>query len=148
MRSDPEADVPTIKPVGYQTSHKEIRDLYHSVYLLRRLPGPLPCGPQQRKEAIQDILFSLRNWLHRWAYPAASKEDAPEAAAEPWSRSRRRENPHNEALWEAREAHQWELKAAHMLESDIERLHWWVGDAQNPNPHSHSSKPATESILG
>ena len=58
----------------------------------------------------------------------------PEAAAEPQSRPRRRENPHNEALWEAREAHQQELKAAHVLESDIERLTEQVGDAQNPHP--------------
>ena len=65
-RPDPEADLPTMKLVGYWTSHKEIRDLYHSVYLLRRLPGPLPCRPQLRKEAIQDILSSLRNCLHRW----------------------------------------------------------------------------------
>ena len=43
---DSEADQSAMKPVGYLTSHKEIRDLYHSVYLLRRLPGPLPCGPQ------------------------------------------------------------------------------------------------------
>ena len=43
---DPEADLPALKFVGYQTSHKEIRDLYHSVNLLRRSPGPLPCGPQ------------------------------------------------------------------------------------------------------
>ena len=35
-RPDPEADLPAMKLVGYQTSHKEIRDLYHSVYLLRK----------------------------------------------------------------------------------------------------------------
>ena len=62
-RPDPEADQSTMKLVGYQTSHK-IRDLYHSVYLLRRSPGPLPCRPQQRREAIHDILSSLRNCLH------------------------------------------------------------------------------------
>ena len=121
-RPDPEADIPAIKLVGYQTSHKQIRDLYHSVYLLRWSPSPLPCGPQQRKEAIQDILSSLRNWLHRQGYPTTSKEDVPEAAAEPQCRPRRRENPHDEAFWEARETHQWALKAVHVLESDIERL--------------------------
>ena len=148
QRPNPEADIPTIKLVGYQTSHKEIRDLYHSVYLLRRSPSPLPCGPQQRKEAIWDILSSLRNWLHRWGYPTASEEDMPEAAAEPWSRPRRRETPHNEALQEAREAHQWTLEAAHALESDIKRLSQQVGDAQNPHPCSHSSSWPQKSIFG
>ena len=139
QRSDTEADIPAIKLEGYMTSHKEIRDLYHSVYLLRRLPSPLPCGPQQRKEAIQDILSSLRNQLHRWGYPTTSEEYAPQTAAEPQSKPRRRENPHDEALQEAREAHQWALKAAHMLESDTERLSQWVGDAQNPHPSSCST---------
>ena len=85
---------------GYWTSHKEIRDLYHSIYsiyLLRRLPGPPPCGPQQRKEATQGILSSLRKYLHRQVYPATSKEDAQEAATESQSRSRRREDLHEEA---------------------------------------------------
>ena len=51
-RPDPEVDVPTIKLVGYQTSCKEIRDLYHGIYLLIRSPHPLPCGPWWREEAI------------------------------------------------------------------------------------------------
>ena len=38
------------------TSWKEIQDLYYEVYLLRRSPGPLPCGPQLREEAIQGHL--------------------------------------------------------------------------------------------
>ena len=91
---DPEADLPAIKLVGYWTSKKEIRDLYHSVYLLRRSPGPLPCGPQQGNEAIWDILSSLRNCLHRWVYPATSEEDAEGATPESQSRSRRREDLH------------------------------------------------------
>ena len=48
-RPDPEADIPAIKLVGYWTSHKEIRDLYHSVYLLRRSSSPPPCGTQWRE---------------------------------------------------------------------------------------------------
>ena len=53
--------------------------------------------------------------MHRWGYSATSEEDAPEVAAGPQSRPRRRENPHDEALWEAREAHQQVLKAGHAL---------------------------------
>ena len=62
-RPDLEADQSTMKLMGYQTSHKEIWDLYHSVYLLRRSLAPPPCRPQQRREAICGILSSLRNWL-------------------------------------------------------------------------------------
>ena len=79
-------------------SHIEIRDLYHGVYLLRRLVSPPPCGPQQREEAIWDILSSLRNCLHRWGYTATPKENTQGVAAESWSRPRRREDPHDEAL--------------------------------------------------
>ena len=59
------------------------------------------------------------------------EKDKQEAAAsthllvyqwESQSRSRKREDPHDEALWEAREAHQWALEATHMLEHNIERL--------------------------
>ena len=82
--------------VGYWTSHKEIKDLYHGIYLLRRSPSPPPCRPQQREEAIQDILPSLRSCLHRQGYITMPEEDAQEAAAatclsacqwESWSRS-------------------------------------------------------------
>ena len=80
-RPDPEADVSTIQLVGYWTSHKEIRDLYYNIYLLRRSPGPLPCRPWQREEAIQDILSSLRSCLHRQGGTAMLKVDQPGAAA-------------------------------------------------------------------
>ena len=64
-RPDLEANLPAIQLVGYQTSQKEIWDLYHEVYLLRRSPGPPPCGLQLREEAIEDILTSLRSHLQR-----------------------------------------------------------------------------------
>ena len=85
-KPDSEVGLPAMKLMGYQTSHKEIQNLYHSVYLLRRTPGPLPCRPQQRRETIQDILFSLRNHLHRWVYPITTKEDTLGAVTESWSR--------------------------------------------------------------
>ena len=58
-RLNPGADVPAIQLVGYQTS-QEIQDLYHEVYLLKRLPVPLPCRPKWMEEAIKDIPSSLR----------------------------------------------------------------------------------------
>ena len=125
-----QADQSDIKFVGYRTSHKEIRDLYHSVYLMRRSPGPPLCGPQQRRKVIQDILSSLRNHLHQWVYPITTEEDTREAVNESQSRPRGRGDPHEEALWEARVAHQRLLEAAQVLESDIERLSQGLRDAQ------------------
>ena len=45
-RPNLEVDQSTMELMGYQTSHKEIQDIYHSVYLLRRPPGLPPCGSQ------------------------------------------------------------------------------------------------------
>ena len=62
-RPDLEADQSTMELMGYWTCHKEIWDIYHSVYLLRRSPGLPPCGSQWRREAICNILSSLRSQL-------------------------------------------------------------------------------------
>ena len=134
-----EADQSAMKLVGYQTSRKEIRDLYHSVYLLRRSPGFPPCGSQQRREAIYDILSSLRNCLHQWVYPITAEEDTQWAVNKSWSRSRVSEDPHEEALWEARVVHQRALEATQVLESDIKRLSWGLRDVQWTRPCSGNS---------
>ena len=60
--------------VGYQTSCKEIWDIYHSFYLLRKSPGLPSCGAQQRGRAICDILSSLTGQLYWWVYPATTRE--------------------------------------------------------------------------
>ena len=67
-----EAGWSAMELVEYHTSCKEIWDIYHSVYLLRRSLGLLPCGAQQRGRAIHNILSSLTSWLHQWVYPAAT----------------------------------------------------------------------------
>ena len=54
--------------IGFQTSRKEIREVYHSVYLLNRSPGFPSCGKMRRRRAIQDILSSLETWQQRWTY--------------------------------------------------------------------------------
>ena len=41
---DPGADQSAMELVGYQTSRKEMRDIYHSMYLLRRSPGSPSSG--------------------------------------------------------------------------------------------------------
>ena len=42
-----------------------MRDIYHSVYLLRRTPGTPSCGERERRRVIHDILASLTVWLQR-----------------------------------------------------------------------------------
>ena len=116
-RPDLEADQSAMKLMGYQTSHKEIPDIYHSVYLLKRSPGPLPCRLQKIREAIHDILFFLRSWLHWRVYPIAAKEDTWGPVDEPQSRSRRRGDSPEEALWEARTACQRALEATQVLKA-------------------------------
>ena len=96
--------------VGYWTPHKEIWDIYHSVYLLRRSPGLPPCGSQWRREAICDILSSLRSQLHPWVYPIAAEETRG-PVDEYQSRPRRRGDLHEEAFWEARAACQRVLES-------------------------------------
>ena len=64
--------------VGYSTSQKEMRDIYHSVYLLKRSPGFPSCGEQQRRRTIQDILSSLTDRLNRWAHPTITRDLDPQ----------------------------------------------------------------------
>ena len=56
---NPEADQSTMGLIGFRTSQKEVREVYHSVYLLNRLLGFPSCGEMRRRRAIQDILSSL-----------------------------------------------------------------------------------------
>ena len=62
---DPQVDVPAIQSVGPQTSREEIRDIYHQVNKLRRLPGSLLCGPEWTSELTRDVVVSMQNCL-RW----------------------------------------------------------------------------------
>ena len=63
LRLNPEADVPAIQLVGYQTSWEEIWDLFHAVHMFKRLPSLLPLGPKWMEKATKDILSSLRSHL-------------------------------------------------------------------------------------
>ena len=60
-----EADQSALHLVGYHTSQREMRDVYHSVYLLNRAPGFPSCGEATRRRAIQEILSSLMDRLQR-----------------------------------------------------------------------------------
>ena len=61
-----EADQSTLHLIGFHMSWKELRDVYHSMYLLNRTPGFPSCGEVKRRRAIQEILSSLQDRLWRW----------------------------------------------------------------------------------
>ena len=65
-----EVDQSTLHLVGYHTSRREMRDVYHSMYLLYRPPGFPSCGEATRRRAIQEILSSLQDRQRRWTSPA------------------------------------------------------------------------------
>ena len=110
--------------VGYKTSRKEIHNIYHSVYLLRRPPGLPPCEDQWRRRAIHNILSSLTSQLHQCGYPATTG-DGQESKEEWLPRTNRRES-YEEVL---RVAHQRVLETAEVLEGDIKRLSQGIRDA-------------------
>ena len=101
----------TMELVGYQTSCKEIWDIYHSVYLLRRSPGLPPCGAQQRGKVIHNIFSSLTSWLHRWGEGWGSKDE--------WLPRLSRRESYEEGL---KAACQRVLETAEVLRRDIKRL--------------------------
>ena len=75
-----------------------MRDIYHNVYLLRRSPRFPSCGECQRRRTIQDILSSLTDQLHRWAYPTATRN--PDLWEGGWLRPDQQES-YEVALWVA-----------------------------------------------
>ena len=114
-----------MKLVGYQTSCKEIWDIYHSVYLLKRSPGIPPCGAQQRGRVIHNILSSLTSQLHRQGYPASTREG--QGSKNEWLPRHSRRQLYEEVL---KVACQRVLETAEVLRSDIERLSWGMRDVQ------------------
>ena len=75
LRLNPEADVPAIQPVRYQTSQEEIWDLCYEVYMFKGLPGLLPCGPKWMKKATKDNLSSPTSCLQRRGGTTKLEED-------------------------------------------------------------------------
>ena len=115
----------------YCTSCKEIKDIYHSVHLLRRSPGLPHYGAQQRGRAIHDIVSSLISCLHWWVYPAATGE--AQGSKDEWLPRLSRRESYEEAL---KAAHQRVLETTEALRSDIERLSQGTRDV--PQTHSRS----------
>ena len=113
---DPGADQSAMELVGYQTSRREMRDIYHSMYLLRRSPGSPSCGEQQRRRTIQHILSSLTVRLQRQTHPATTRDLSPQEGE--WV-GLDQQGPYEVAL---QVAHQRVLETAKALQSDLERL--------------------------
>ena len=102
--------------VGYQTSRKEMWDVYHSVYLLWRCPGSPSCRASRRRRAIQDILSSLQARLERQMYSAET--EGPGAHG----RERVGTEPlqsYEAVLWAT---HQKALQTTEALHNDLERF--------------------------
>ena len=93
----------------------EIREVYHSVYLLNRSPGFPSCGEMKQRRAIQDILSSLETQQQRWTCMAETQDLG--AHGREWEL----DMPHSyeAALWAA---HRKALETTKALQSDIYRL--------------------------
>ena len=90
-KPEPGADLSAMELVGYQMSRREMWDIYHSVYLLRRTLGTPSCGERERRRVIHDILASLTVQLQRQTQPTTTEE---------WARMGQ-EGTYEVALWAA-----------------------------------------------
>ena len=127
---DPGVDQSAMELVGYQTSWKEMRDVYHSIYLLKRSPRCPSCREWQRRRTIQDIISSLMDWLQRQAYPTAARD------LDPWGGEWVRLDWQGSYEVALQAAHQRALETAEALQSDLERLD--KEQRERSQAHSHS----------
>ena len=112
-RPNSEADQSALHLIGYHTSQRELRDVYHSMYLLNRALGFPSCGEVKRQRAIQEILSFLWDRLQRWTSPSEAR-DAPgnERESAPLQ-------TYEVAVWVAC----WKVvETATALQSDLDRL--------------------------
>ena len=108
-----EADQSALHLIGYHTSQKELRDMYHSMYLLNRAPGFPSCGEVKRRRAIQEILSSLWDRLQRQTFPAEARDThGNERESAP-------PQTYEVALWVA---HQKVVETTAALQSNLDRL--------------------------
>ena len=103
-----------------------------SLYLLRRSLGSPSCQEWQSRRAIQDILSSLTDRLHRRAYPAATGD--PDLQEGGWVRLDWQES-YGAALWVA---HQRALDTTEALQNDLKRLSREQRERSPTHPHGRS----------
>ena len=127
-KPEPRVDQSAVELVSYRTSRKEMRDIYHGVYLLRRTPGTPSCGEQERRRVIHDIPASLVVWLLRQTQPTTTGDVSPHAGE--WVGLGQQES-YKVALQAA--CHRV-LETAEALQSDLKRL----GSEQRRRSRAHS----------
>ena len=115
-KPEPRVDQSTMELVGYQTSRKEMRDIYHSVCLLRRTPGTPSHGEQERRRVIHYILASLTVWLQRQTQPATTGDVRPHVGE--WI-GLGQQRSYKAAL---QAAHHRVLETTEALQDDLQRL--------------------------
>ena len=128
-----EVDQSAMELVGYHTSQREMRDVYQSIYLLRRTPGLPPCCTQSRRRAIQDILSSLEEWLHRHGHSTSNRNLGPQER----QAGLNQRGSCEEAL---RAACQLALDTAEALRSNIKRLRQRRGRLQSHSRNCSQSR--------
>ena len=102
---------------------------------------PMEGRGHPRHPVLPEELLAKVGALPCWRRTNGGLLQPPQPIYQPesWSRSWRRDDPHDEALQESREPHQWVLEAAQMLELNIERLSQRVESTQYQCPCSCSS---------
>ena len=102
------------------SSGEEVQGIYNEVYQQNKLPGPPLYGSEWMEALDREICTSLEEWMWQRQGTARPEEDQrgatvsiiwPSCQAEsPHQTQGRTEDPHNQALKEAREAHQRALE--------------------------------------
>ena len=138
LEPNPKVDQSTMELVGYQTSRKEIRDVYHSMYLLMRSPQSPSHVESRRRRATQDILSSLQTQLQRQMYPAKAKDLGAHGGE--WVGSDPLQS-YEAALWAAS---QRALETAKALQGNLERFNDECRGRSQVCTHSRS-QPRTQS---
>ena len=109
------ADQSALELIGYRMSRKELRDVYHSVYLLKKSLGSPSCRESRCRRAIQDILSSLQTRLQRQTCCTEAKDlgvSGGEGESAPLQ-------SYKVVLWAAQ---QKALETTKALQSDLKRL--------------------------
>ena len=115
-REEAEAKTPAVQMVGFQTPQEEVQGIFNEVYQQKRLPGPPPYGPEWMEALDWEICTSLEE--QTWQRQGTTRPDEDLRGAttnilqpsyqakshhQTWVRN---EDTHDQALKEAREAHQ------------------------------------------
>ena len=75
---NPEAGIPTVQPVGPETSEEELQELYLGVYNLHRLPG----SPPREPVLLEEVMSSLED-CQGWRAERTSAATARSQPANP-----------------------------------------------------------------